>query len=239
MLVLTPVITVGPMKLPSGCSGTDTFLPSKAIVAPSSLADSMRSPTLCLAAREISGPMSALGSKPPETFKFFAFATNSSTSPLADPTRTSVLRAIQRCPAAPNAAPTKALTACVGSASGMITPWFFAAMLIWQRLPCALPLFQICSPALLDPTKEMDLMSGLSQMKLTASCPPWMIFTTPGGSPAFSMSSTSRCVAPGTRSDGFMIMELPQTAASGNIQRGIIAGKLKGAIPAVTPRGTR
>lgn len=75
------------------------------------------------------------------------------------------------------------------------------------------------------------------------------------------MSSTSRCVAPGTRSDGFMIlappcvmsgsgvaesarggcshMELPQTAASGNIQRGIIAGKLKGAMPAVTPRGTR
>jgi len=31
----------------------------------------------------------------------------------------------------------------------------------------------------------------------------------------------------------------PQEMATGNIHKGIIAGKLNGAIPAVTPRGSR
>jgi hypothetical protein len=44
--------------------------------------------------------------------------------------------------------------------------------------------------------------------------------------------------ADGTRSDGFMTYVLPAMRPTGNIQRGIIAGKLKGAIPAHTPRGT-
>jgi len=44
-------------------------------------------------------------------------------------------------------------------------------------------------------------------------------------------------MAPGTLSDGFKTKVLPQVIASGNIQRGIIAGKLNGAIPAQTPNG--
>ncbi|KNC31679.1 hypothetical protein FF38_10337 [Lucilia cuprina] len=44
-------------------------------------------------------------------------------------------------------------------------------------------------------------------------------------------------VEPGTRSEGFNNMVLPQVMATGNIHKGIIAGKLKGAIPAVTPKG--
>lgn len=43
----------------------------------------------------------------------------------------------------------------------------------------------------------------------------------------------------GTRSDGFMTKVLPQVIALGNIQRGIIAGKLKAETPAQTPRGMR
>ena len=41
----------------------------------------------------------------------------------------------------------------------------------------------------------------------------------------------------GSRSEGFKIKQLPQTIASGYIHNGIIAGKLKGVIPATIPSG--
>ena len=82
-------------------------------------------------------------------------------------------------------------------------------------------------------------MSGWSQMKLTASCVPWMRFTVPGGKPDWTASSMRRTDVSGTRSDGLSTKVLPSTQARGYIQRGIIAGKLKGAIPAQTPRGCR
>ncbi len=43
--------------------------------------------------------------------------------------------------------------------------------------------------------------------------------------------------APGSRSDGFSTKVFPHTVAIGNIQSGIMAGKLKGAMPATTPNG--
>jgi len=43
--------------------------------------------------------------------------------------------------------------------------------------------------------------------------------------------------APETLSDGLRTKVLPQVMASGNIQRGIIAGKLNAATPAQTPNG--
>ncbi len=43
--------------------------------------------------------------------------------------------------------------------------------------------------------------------------------------------------APGSRSEGFSTKVLPHTVARGNIHRGIMAGKLKGQMPATTPRG--
>lgn len=46
-------------------------------------------------------------------------------------------------------------------------------------------------------------------------------------------------MAPGSRSDGFTIRVFPVTAAIGILQSGIIAGKLKGQIAAVTPKGSR
>ena len=52
-------------------------------------------------------------------------------------------------------------------------------------------------------------------------------------------SSTRAMQADGSLSLGFMMNVLPQIMAMGNIQRGIMAGKLKGAMPAQTPRGVR
>ena len=82
-------------------------------------------------------------------------------------------------------------------------------------------------------------MSGSSQMKLTASCVPWMMLRTPSGSPASMASSASRIAVIGTRSDGLSTYVLPVTTPIGNIHSGIIAGKLNGAIPAHTPSGSR
>jgi hypothetical protein len=45
--------------------------------------------------------------------------------------------------------------------------------------------------------------------------------------------------APGSFSEGLSRKVLPQVTASGNIHRGIMAGKLKGVMPAHTPRGWR
>lgn len=74
---------------------------------------------------------------------------------------------------------------------------------------------------------------------LLPSCCPWMIFRVPSGAPASWNSLARNMSAPGTRSDGFIKKVFPHTIAMGNIQRGIMAGKLNGAIPAHTPRGRR
>ena len=46
---------------------------------------------------------------------------------------------MQRCPAAPKAAPTSALMACSRFASGNTTAWFLAPIIDCTRLPCSLP----------------------------------------------------------------------------------------------------
>mmetsp|Transcript_35611 Transcript_35611/g.84315 ORF Transcript_35611/g.84315 Transcript_35611/m.84315 type:complete len:240 (-) Transcript_35611:520-1239(-) len=239
MCGFTPEITVGPTKFPLGYPGTETPRPSRRRVAPSSTADWIRASTRSFACLEMRGPISAPCSVPPLTVSAFAFSTREESIAFESPTKTAALRAMQRWPAAPNAAPTSAFTAWVGRASGITTPQFLAAMLHWHLFPPADPRFQMCSPAWLDPTKEIDWISGESQMKLTVSFAPWITLTTPGGMPASVANSTSRIPAPGTFSEGLNIMVLPVAVARGNIQRGIIAGKLKGAIPAVTPIGWR
>ena len=45
--------------------------------------------------------------------------------------------------------------------------------------------------------------------------------------------------APGSLSEGFNMKVLPHAIASGNIHKGIMAGKLNGQMPATTPRGCR
>src|SRR5450432_877522 len=81
------------------------------------------------------------------------------------------------------------------------------------------------SPARLLPTKLMALIEGSSMMKSTVLAPPCMTLSTPGGIPAFSASSARIIAAPGSRSDGFRIRQLPVTVAIGIDHSGIIAGK--------------
>lgn len=61
--------------------------------------------------------------------------------------------------------------------------------------------------------------------------------TNPGGQPISFNISMSSIVAPGSLSDGLITDAFPVIMAIGNIQRGIMAGKLKGQMPAVTPKG--
>jgi hypothetical protein len=74
-------------------------------------------------------------------------------------------------------------------------------------------------------------------MKLTQSCVPCTMLMVPGGKPASSASSISLTAVPGTRSEGLRTKVLPVAMASGYIHKGIMAGKLKGAMPAQTPSG--
>lgn len=66
-----------------------------------------------------------------------------------------------------------------------------------------------------------------------------MMLRMPGGAPASANNSASIIAAPGTLSDGFIITALPHATERGKDQRGIMAGKLKGQIVAVTPIGKR
>ena len=74
-------------------------------------------------------------------------------------------------------------------------------------------------------------------MASTVSLPPCTTFNTPFGMPASNASSTKRMVTIGFCSDGFNTKVLPVAIAIGNIQSGIMAGKLNGVIPAQTPSG--
>ena len=64
-----------------------------------------------------------------------------------------------------------------------------------------------------------------------------MTLNTPSGSPASFNNSANLIEQDGSFSDGFNIKVFPQAIAIGNIHIGTIAGKLKGVIPAQTPRG--
>ena len=63
-------------------------------------------------------------------------------------------------------------------------------------------------------------------MNSTDSFTPWIMLRTPSGRPASWASLARNTAAPGSRSDGFNTKVFPVTVARGNIQSGIIAGKL-------------
>jgi hypothetical protein len=62
---------------------------------------------------------------------------------------------------------------------------------------------------------------------------------TPSGSPASARTSARNSDALGSFSEGFRMNAFPHAIAFANIQIGTMAGKLKGVIPATTPRGWR
>ncbi len=94
---------------------------------------------LTLASGEMTGPSATSASKPLPSLRVWALATKSLTQSLAAPTKMATDSAMQRCPAAPKAAPTICERAASLSASGSTTAWFLAAMLLCTRLPLAVP----------------------------------------------------------------------------------------------------
>ncbi|MNH08685.1 hypothetical protein D3C79_681100 [compost metagenome] len=179
------------------------------------------------------------GSQPALTLSLLAASLISGSHSRALPTNTATEVAMQRWPAAPKAAPTRALTVCVRLASGSTTAWFLAPIIDCTRLPCWLPRLYTWVPTSVEPTKEIALMSWWVQMASTTCLPPCTTLSTPAGMPASSASSTSSMVDSGSCSDGLSTKVLPQTMAIGNIHSGIIAGKLNGVMPAHTPIGWR
>src|SRR5260370_30551718 len=90
-----------------------------------------------------------------------------------------------------------------------------------------------------EPTKLTAVMSGSVRMAAAASLSPCTTLNTPSGKPASFSHSARRRDADGSRSDGFKMKQFPHASATGNIHIGTITGKLKGVIPATTPRGWR
>ena len=90
-----------------------------------------------------------------------------------------------------------------------------------------------------EPTKVTAATSGWVSSASTASRSPFTTLNTPAGKPASAKSSARRSGQDGSFSEGFRTKVLPQAIATGNIQRGTIAGKLKGVIPTHTPTGCR
>src|SRR5687768_2007457 len=90
-----------------------------------------------------------------------------------------------------------------------------------------------------DPTNDTPCTSGWSSNPSTASREPLTRFSTPGGKPAWWISSKILVSATGTCSDGLTMKVFPQATAYGRNQKGTMAGKLKGQMAAKTPSGVR
>src|SRR5688500_6867380 len=88
-----------------------------------------------------------------------------------------------------------------------------------------------------EPTKEIEAMSGCTSSASTASLSPWTTLKTPGGRPASAISSASQLAADGSFSLGFRTTVLPVAMAIGKNHIGTMAGKLDGVITPTTPSG--
>ena len=93
---------------------------------------------------------------------------------------------------------------------------------------------------LVEPTKVMAFTRG-SVKSISASLRPHVTkLTIPGGNPPQYKRSRIHMEVKGVTLDALSTTVLPVAIARGTTQpQGIIAGKLKGMIPATTPKGTR
>ena len=155
------------------------------------------------------------------------------------PTPTTTDPARQRCPADPNTDPTTASATISGSASGSTIMWFLAPPSACTRFPAAPARAYTIFATRLDPTNDTPATSGWSISASTASCRPCTTFSTPGGSPARTASSTTRWCVSGSCSLGLSTTVFPAATAYGQNHIGIITGKLYGVITAKTPMGCR
>ena len=90
-----------------------------------------------------------------------------------------------------------------------------------------------------EPTKLKAWTRSSRSSVSTASLSPTTTLRTPGGAPASTISSPSRSGHEGSFSEGLSTKVLPQAMAMGNIHMGTMTGKLKGVMPAQTPKGLR
>src|ERR1700721_2666305 len=88
-----------------------------------------------------------------------------------------------------------------------------------------------------EPTKPIAFTRGSVRSVSTASLSPLTTLSTPGGNAAFSNNSAMRIGTDGSRSEGLRMKQLPQAIAGAHFHSGIMAGKLNGVMPAVTPSG--
>ena len=135
----TPEKMVGPTKLPCSKPATVGPRPSSSRVAPSASPRAMKPVTRSCAAQEITGPTSTPCSVPAPILSVLALATSSGIHCRASPTSTATETAMQRWPAAPKAAPARALSVCSLWASGITIAWFLAPIMHCTRLPAAMP----------------------------------------------------------------------------------------------------
>ncbi len=95
-------------------------------------------------------------------------------------------------------------------------------------------------PVAEDPVNEMTGTSRLSTIASPTSAPePVTRFTTPGGNPASSISSTRSVAQWGASLDGLNTTVLPVTSAGIIFQHGIAIGKFHGVTIPATPIGWR
>src|SRR6476469_8461619 len=90
-----------------------------------------------------------------------------------------------------------------------------------------------------EPTNEIDWMSGDVSSPSTACLSPCSTVNTPSGRPASCHSRAIQREADGSFSLGLRTTELPAAIAIGKNHIGTIAGKLKGEITPTTPSGCR
>ena len=91
----------------------------------------------------------------------------------------------------------------------------------------------------MEPTKPTALIRSSVSRTSTTSLSPLTTLNTPAGSPASRNSSARRSGTEGSRSEGLRMKALPAARAGPAFHSGIIAGKLKGVMPATTPSGWR
>src|SRR5258707_15601285 len=93
-------------------------------------------------------------------------------------------------------------------------------------------------PTPFEPVNDTALTAGWLMISSPQSEPEPMIrFSTPGGMPASSKSSTMRTAVAGVSEAGLNTTALPATSAGAIFQTGIATGKFQGVTQATTPKG--
>ncbi len=148
--------------------------------------------------------------------------------------------AVQRCPVVPNALHRIPSVARSRSASARTTTPFLPPISRESRLSRCPAVAAIDLPVADDPVNEITPISGELTIASPTSAPvPVTRLTTPGGTPASAISSTSSVAQWGVSLAGLNTTVLPVTSAGMIFQHGIAIGKFHGVMIPATPIGWR